>query len=165
VPTKLKTVLDFVYRYALWLVSCAGGFYLLLRARNTVLFGMTGVFGAGAIQRYKVALVDRWSIIIIAIALIVFIGMIEYYYSRAKNARLVLTRFLIVTGIELLVLAGIDAIMQIILGINTRNVLSVLLFAAELVAGVLLVTHRTWWAAIFRRGEVDTNMPKDSAHG
>ena len=148
---KLLTVAKFILQYLLWLLSCAGGFYLLLRLRTTILYALAGPLGGSMGAKYTAVLVDRWGTILLAIVLIILVGITDYYYTRSKNTRHLFSRFFVVTGTELLILAAMDALMQIIIGVGARSTLTVLLFAAELVLGVLLVTHPSWWPRLFGR--------------
>ena len=144
---KLQKVAKFILMYFLWLLSCGAGLYLLLRARTTLLYGLarTGTFRGGLSLEYTGILIDRWGTIVLAIVLIVLIGITDYFYIGSKNTRHLFSRFFMVTGVELLILAGIEAVFQIIIGLGARTTLTVLVFAFELVVGVLLVTHQSWW--------------------
>lgn len=143
----LRNILDFVVRYALWLLSVAAGFYLLLRTRTTVLLAVASWFDDGAAGPYRAGLVDKWGMIIMAIGLIVAVGVIEYAYNGARGAKELVSRFLKVTGVEVLILAGLDALLQAVVGLASRNTFTVILFFVELFVGVLLVSHASWWPA------------------
>lgn len=147
---NVRTIVEFILRYTFWLAAVAGGFYLMLRIRTSVLLTVVRASG-GSPRQAILGLIDKGSLIVIAIALIVCVGVIEYYLMRAKNLVGVIHRFALVIGIELLVLALNDTLLQIVVGIEYRSTLSVIAFLAELILGGLLVSHTTWWPKLFGR--------------
>jgi hypothetical protein len=148
---KLLNVLRFILKYVLWLVSCAGGFYLLLRVRSTILLATAGMYDERVSIKWSAIIIDRWGLIIIAIVLLIFVGLIEYFYSQTKTERELFSRFLFVTGVELLVLALLDAMFQLVIGIDARTTITVLMFVGELVLGIAFVSHRAWLPALRQR--------------
>ena len=80
----------------------------------------------------------------IGVALICAAAAMEYYYMNARSLGHLLSRFFVVTGIELLLLSGLSAVFQLVIGIEYRSVSSVLVFSGTLVGGGVLATNPMW---------------------
>lgn len=156
---RLRGTVEFVVQHIFWLVSCAGTLYLMLQTRSALLYGTVRLVQVLPDGDSLVVVTDNWSIILIAIAAIVCVVMIEYYYMHAKGFGDLVSRFLVVTGIELLVMFGISAIVQLLLGIDGSTPATVLVSTATLVGGTLMVTHRVWFSRLFRQGPRKSPRP------
>ena len=157
---RLRGTVEFVVQHIFWLVSCAGTLYLMLQTRSALLYGTARLVQGLPVGDSLVVVTDNWSIILIAIAAIVCVVMIEYFYMHAKSFGNLVSRFLVVTGIELLVMSGISAIVGLLLGIDTSTPATVLVFTATLVSGTLMVTHLVWFPRLFRHGPRKSPPPE-----
>ena len=139
-----------ILQYLLWFAASAGGFYLMLRARTTVLVVASRI-ASGNVGRSAVRIVDQWGIIMIAIGLIICIALIERFLQHASSTGNMVNRFVVVLGIELLTLALADTITQVTIWTEIRRPLGMISVTVELILGGLFVTSGTWWPKVFRR--------------
>ena len=98
--------------YAFWVLSVAIGIGLYLVSRQTVGI-VVEIAGAGDLARTAI---DRFYLFFAAIALIVVIVFLEHYYRTGFQKGRLLVRVARVIGIELLVLAILHTIPQIVVG-------------------------------------------------
>ena len=107
-----REIAGWIAAYGLWVLSVAIGIALYLVSRQTA--GIVMVV-AGADELVRTA-VDRFFLFFAAIALIVVIVFLEHYYRTGYLKGRLLTRAARVVGIELLVLAALHTIPQVVVG-------------------------------------------------
>jgi hypothetical protein len=120
--------------YALWALSVAVGFGLLLISREAF-FIAYDVLGLHEFTR--VAL-DKFLFLFASLAVVAVVVYLEHYYRVGMENRQLLERFFRATGIELLVIFGLQAFMEIAIGGGGRVPLRGLI-AIELVVGIVFL--------------------------
>ena len=146
---KVKDIIRFAVEHLLWLVSCAGAFYLMLRTRATVLYGSVALFANATTANTKVAMLDKFAIVLIGVGLISCVVLVEYHYIHATSFGDLISRFMAVTGIEIVVLGVLMTLMQVVWGIAAVPTSILVLIVAQIVFGVVLLTNRLWLRRLF----------------
>ena len=131
---KMRAASAAVLRYVLWIAATVGGFFIMLRLRTTILIASYGLSG-GDPGTNMIRVVDKFSMLIIGIALIICVVLIEYFLSRSSGVAHMVSRFLTVVGIELLSLALMDVVVLGSIGIENRTAIGAFLFTVELGLG------------------------------
>lgn len=120
--------------YLFWAITVALAFVALLVWRSTALI----ILGMTPWDRYIEHALNQFGFLLLAIIGLCVIIFAEYYYRTGVEKRCVLRRFLLLSSIEVLVIAlahGVQWIGGIVLDIPT----SPLFFVIELGLGILLI--------------------------
>ncbi len=157
---KIRQVSKYVLAYSLWVVSSAVGLSVAWMIRNAYLL-VVGAMTMGLLQqgtpseRFQVPpmrnAVDRFGIVILAVAMVVVVVFVEYYYRTGVDEGQLARRFVLATAVEsgvLFVALAVQAALGAALGLFT-------IWSILAPLGVLVVTVALSW--------VLTRMPKRAA--
>ncbi len=114
----MKDASRYVLAYLLWAVSIVLSAFIGLVARDVLFNGlvvsMAGNAGQSKSADFYLGLqlrgVEPWSYVILGIAVVIVVVVLEHYYLEGARKKLILPRFLKVTGIEIAVLAVVHMI-------------------------------------------------------
>ena len=146
---KSLTFIRSTLRYALWILASIGGFYILMRTRSTVLSVLARIIKDRSFQS-PINVIDKFSILFIGIGVIICMVLIEYYLFKAEKTNELFRRFIAVLGIEFLVLASLDLIQQVAVGLRFTTALGIIIFSVELVLGIALLGSKLWWPKVWQ---------------
>lgn len=146
---KTRNAARFALEHLLWLISCAGCFYLVMRARTTLLYGAAFLAQYGLDSRY-LALIDKVGIVLLGLGAIIFIVLVEYHYMHARDLADLINRFSTMTGVELWSVAILAVSVQAAIGIRAITLPAAVLFGTQLLGGTAMITSRSWSRRLFR---------------
>ncbi len=147
---KIRQVSEYILVYILWGVSSAAGLWVAWMVRSAYLL-VVGAMTMNALlygtpsERFQVPYirtgVDRFGVVILAVAMVAVVVFIEYTYRTGLEKGLLWRRFVLVTAIEF----GVVFIMQAIqmLAASVLGVFSI--WSAVAAFGVLALTGATGW--------------------